>query len=663
MGTCLEPFQSIAAITTTPRGIHTLAPLWQSGTATLWIPEPIDPSIQPSVSSRSSATLQSSIQNSQHIRTYSGALKAHLATLWPTQRSLVFCLSTGAVVRLIAPLLQDKATDPAVVVVDEGGKFVISLCSGHQGGADALARTIARHLGATAILTGGANGLDLPGVDLLGLPFGWNRGTGDWTALSAAVARQEPIQVIQEAGSTLWQAHLPAGHSFVFEGVDSPPSLLSSPSPSPAHLWISPIQRRFDPASEFPQVQWHPRVLWVGIGCERGTPRQLIEKAIQTVCQTNHLAEAAIAGIATLDLKADELGLVELCLDRQWPLQCFPAEALRAVSVPNPSSVVAAEVGTPSVAEAAATLASLKATYPHHPHALLSSPPALRVAKTIFRHPDYKGAVTVAIAEAEREYTGRSGQLWLVGIGPGELTQITPAAQAAIVQSDVVIGYSLYVDLVASLLRPGQIVEALPITQERQRAERAIELAQWGLTVAVISSGDCGIYGMAGLVLEQLQIQGWDGKTPNVQVFPGISALQAAASRVGAPLMHDFCAISLSDLLTPWNVIEQRLTAAAQADFVTALYNPRSQTRIQQITMAQQIFLNYRDPNTPVAIVRSAYRPDEQITLTTLVECLNPAIDMLTTIIIGNRSTRFHANWMITPRGYLAKEGRRTEEG
>jgi cobalt-precorrin 5A hydrolase / precorrin-3B C17-methyltransferase len=215
-----------------------------------------------------------------------------------------------------------------------------------------------------------------------------------------------------------------------------------------------------------------------------------------------------------------------------------------------------------------------------------------------------------------------------------------------------VIGYSLYIELIQSLKRPGQIIEASPITQEQQRAKRAIELAQWGLTVAVVSSGDCGIYGMAGLVLEELQVSGWDGKSPQVQVFPGISALQSAASRVGAPLMHDFCAISLSDLLTPWEMIQKRLTAAATGDFITALYNPRSQTRTQQIITAQAIFAQHRDLDTPVAIVHGAYRDDEQVILTTVEKMLEQPIDMLTTVIIGNTTTRNHAEWMITPRGY-----------
>lgn len=626
-------FQPLVAIATTPTAAQRLQPLCQTSGATLWVPD-------------SPNTLE-------QVHVYTGSLKAHVASLWHQHRAFVFCLATGAVVRLIAPLLQDKSRDPAVVVVDEKGQFVISLCSGHQGRADQLARLIAHQLGATPVLTGASAGLDLPGIDILGVPFGWQRSEGDWTGVSAVVARGEPVQVIQETGSTLWQSHLPNGHPFQFglsedTAIASPLDDRESPNPDlipKAKIWISPTQRQVSLASNLPEVQWHPRVLWVGIGCERGTSKELIETAIGQVCQSNHLAESAIAGIATIDIKADEEGLVQLCCDRNWPLRTFPADILRSVNVPNPSAVVDKEVGTPSVAEAAALVAA-KGVGARHVV-------PLRVAKQIFKLESQPGAVTVAIAQAQQEYTGRTGQLLLVGTGPGQLDQITPAAKIAIAQADVVIGYSLYIDLIVSLLRPGQIVEALPITQERQRAQRAIELAQWGLTVAVVSSGDCGIYGMAGLVMEELRAIGWDGKTPGVQVFPGITALQSAASRVGAPLMHDFCAISLSDLLTPWEVIEKRLEAAAQADFVTALYNPRSQTRTQQIATARAIFLKYRNPVTPVAVVRSAYRQDEQITLTTLEKLPETPIDMLTTILIGNQSTRTHGEWMITPRGYL----------
>jgi cobalt-precorrin 5A hydrolase/precorrin-3B C17-methyltransferase len=392
------------------------------------------------------------------------------------------------------------------------------------------------------------------------------------------------------------------------------------------------------------------------MGCERGTSKTVIEAAVQQVMETHHLAEEAIAGVATIDLKADEVGLVEFCRDRDLPLWCFSAAELRSISVPNPSKVVEAEVGTASVAEAAALRAAGEGGVEGtggDGEGKQELFPKLWVEKQIVRVQGEPGAVTIAIAEAEREWTGRTGRLWLVGTGPGQLDQMTPAAQGAIAAANGVIGYTLYLDLIQPLLRPGQIVEGSPITQERQRAERAIDLARWGLTVAVVSSGDCGIYGMAGLVLEQLQSQGWDGKTPQVQIFPGITALQAAASRVGAPLMHDFCAISLSDLLTPWEMIEKRLNAAAQADFVVAIYNPKSQTRTQQIAIAQEIFLRHRERQTPVAIVHSAYRPDEQITLSTLEDFLTVPIDMLTVVLIGNQSSRVHANWFITPRGYL----------
>lgn len=624
-------FHPLAAIATTPTAAQKLQPLCLTAGATLWVPE--------------------SLNHLENVQVYTGSLKAHLTSLWHQNRAFVFSLASGAVVRLITPLLADKSRDPAVVVVDEAGKFVISLCSGHQGGADQLAQLIARQLGATPVLTGASAGLGLPGIDVLGVPFGWCRGEGDWTRVSAAVARGEPVQVIQEAGSTLWQAHLPDRHPFSFGFREYTATNQKESIPLKARIWISPTRRQFSPESDFPKVQWHPRVLWVGIGCERGTSRSLIETAIQQVFQHYHLAEEAIAGIATIDRKADEIGILELCRERNLPLKTFPADVLCRVNVPTPSTVVNQEVGTPSVAEAAAYCAGVQRCRGAEENDPISNP--LLVPKQIFKLKGEPGAVTVAIAQSPIEYTGCMGQLFLVGMGPGALDQMTPAAQSAVTQADAIIGYSLYIDLIASLRRPGQIVEALPITQERQRAQRAIVLAQWGLSVAVVSSGESGIYGMAGLVLEELQAMDWDGQTPRVQIFPGITALQAAASRVGAPLMHDFCAISLSDRLTPWEIIEKRLEAAAQADFVTALYNPRSQTRIQQIVTAQQIFLKYRAPNTPVVIVRSAYRKDEQITLTTLDKMLRIPIDMLTTVLIGNHSTRNYANWIITPRGYL----------
>ncbi|ELR99033.1 precorrin-3B C(17)-methyltransferase [Gloeocapsa sp. PCC 73106] len=581
----LSEFEPIAAIATTPKAAATLSTL----NISVWVPG-----------------------------SDSEDLKTHLAKVWQSHRALVFGLATGAVVRLIAPLLTDKTQDPAVIVVDPEGQFVISLCSAHQGKADQLTRIIAQLLNATPILTGAAANSNLCGIDILGVPYGWQKGTGNWTGVSAAIARGEKIEVIQEVGSTLWQDQLPEDHPFDFT---------QESGKATGRLWISATQRLFAPQSDLAKVQWHPRVLWVGVGCEKGTSKELIAEAITALCRRQHLAQGAIAGLATIDIKATEPGLVSLSQEWSLPLVTFTAAQLSQVNVPNPSQVVQQAVGTPSVAEASALLAA--------------ETDVLLVTKQI------APKITSAIAVAQTEYIGRQGKLWLVGIGPGAITQITGAAKGAITAADAVIGYSLYIDLIASLLRPGQIVESLAITQEVARAKRAIALAQWGLTVAVISSGDCGIYGMAGLVLEEL-----GEETLEVEIFPGVSALQAAASRVGTPLMHDFCAISLSDLLTPWEVIEQRLIAAAQADFVTAIYNPRSRERIQPLIAAQSIFLQYRQSSTPVAIVRSAYRPDESIEMTTLEMMLDYPIDMLTTIIIGNASSYFQNQRLITPRGY-----------
>ena len=611
---CFNQFAPVVAIATHPQGGQVLAPLTQNVDVQLWLP--------------------SSIEKQGNSRHYEYSLKEHITSIWSENKAFIFCLAAGAVVRLIAPLLKSKATDPAVIVVDGSGDYVISLCSGHQGKADMLAQVVASQIGAKAILTGASSSLSLPAIDTFGFVYGWRKGEGDWTGAMAAVAKQETVQVIQESGSTLWQEHLPKHHSFHF-GFAEPPGKLDPQ----ARIWISSTKRKISPKADFPKVQWHPRVLWVGIGCERGTSRELIETAIDETCKTYHLATEAIAGIASIDLKGDEAGIIEACQRRNLIFKTFTAKELKEINVPTPSEIVEQEVGTPSVAEAAAILAGEN----------------LRVSKQIFKSDDLSGAVTVAIAQSDREYIGHSGRLYLVGIGPGDLNQITPAAKTAIIEADVVIGYKLYVDLVKSLKRPEQIIESSPITQEQQRARRAIELAQWGLTVAVISSGDCGIYGMAGLVLEELQVASWNGQEPQVQVFPGISALQSAASRVGAPLMHDFCAISLSDLLTPWDVIQKRLNAAASGDFITALYNPRSQKRTEQIVAAQSIFSHHRSPDTPVAIVERAYREDEQVTITTLAKMLEHPIDMLTTVIIGNASTYNHADWMITPRGYLSK--------
>ena len=250
------------------------------------------------------------------------------------------------------------------------------------------------------------------------------------------------------------------------------------------------------------------------------------------------------------------------------------------------------------------------------------------------------------------------GKVILIGLGPGSRALLTPAALEALTGCDAVVGYQGYIEQVSDLVGGKQVV-SMPLGKEVERAAKAVELAGEGLSVAVISSGDIGVYGMAGPVFEYLAASGWSGEQPEVEVIPAVSASQAAASVLGAPLMQDFCAISLSDLMTPWETIRRRLEAAAYGDFVIALYNPRSMRRRKQIVEAREIVMEHRAAGTPVGIVRNATRTDEESLLTTLGELDQhyERIDMFTTLIIGNSTTYAHGGRMITPRGYSMTAG------
>ena len=261
---------------------------------------------------------------------------------------------------------------------------------------------------------------------------------------------------------------------------------------------------------------------------------------------------------------------------------------------------------------------------------------------------------TNAAAEKINEKTKR-GLLSIVGIGPGSDQHLTPASLSAIREADVIIGYATYIKLVKHLIEGKQIIKT-GMTEEIGRAKSAIEMAGEGSRVTLISSGDAGVYGMAGLVFQVLKEQGWTkDANPELRIVPGITALNSCASLVGAPLGHDFCAISLSDLLTPWPTIRKKLEAAAMGDFVISLYNPASGRRQRQIVEAQEIIRKYRPGDTPVALVKSAYRSRENIIMSDLDNFLEYEIGMLTTVLIGSSQTFLFEGFMVTPRGYSNK--------
>lgn len=251
------------------------------------------------------------------------------------------------------------------------------------------------------------------------------------------------------------------------------------------------------------------------------------------------------------------------------------------------------------------------------------------------------------------------GQLFVVGIGPGDHDQMTFRAKEVIDESEVIIGYETYVSLIDELI-VGKEIHRYPMTQEVDRANQAISIAESGKKVSLVSSGDPGIYGMTGLVYEILAERNWDKERGiYVECVPGVSSLNSCAALVGSPLMTDFAVVSMSDLLVPWEIIVKRVEAAAKGDFVTVIYNPTSKRRVHQLRDTQQVFLRYRSPNTPVAIIRGAYRESQAIVITDLQGLLEPKyqqlMGMITTVIVGNTSTFTFQNLMVNPRGYKSK--------
>ena len=521
--------------------------------------------------------------------------------------------------RLIAPLIQGKERDPAVLVLDPKGRWVIPLLGGHSSGAEQRARELAGMLQASAVLTGACATEDRLALDAFGEGWGWRRGGSStaWRELMQQQACSERLTVAQTSGASDWQHQHPA--------------LESVTSSNEAQLSIG--------AANQAPCRWHPASLWLGVGCERNTSLALVQRVIREVLAQAGLAEAAVAGLASIDRKADEPALLELSKQWQWPFRTYDATALGAVEVPTPSDVVLAEMGTASVAEAAALLAAGEG-------AVLRQNKVIRHAAT-----GEQGAVTVAVAEARRPFAPSRGELHLIGSGPGDLSLLSGDARQTLARCTAWVGYGLYLDLLEPLRQVHQVRLDGQLTREWDRCAQALSLAQQGARVALISSGDSGIYGMAGLALE-LWLQQPEQDRPSFQVHPGISALQLAAARAGAPLMHDFCTVSLSDRLTPWPVIEQRLRAAALGDFVVALYNPRSKGRDWQLAKARDLLLEHRRGETPVLLARQLGRSDETHQLTDLSSLEPEQVDMLTVVLIGNSSSYARADRMVTPRGY-----------
>ena len=553
---------------------------------------------------------------------FSRGLAHFLASRWPQLQLLVAAMASGALIRSLAPLLRDKHQDPAVLLLDGSGCHLIPLLGSHGRHGDQLAMAMAAYRGGQAWRSGYSSGSGQLAPDCFGFSLGWQRGSGNWDGLVKAFAQRQPMALVQESGCTSWRTTAAAAR---LEPAESFP---------PCGAWLYVGHRCATGAT----AHWHPPVLWLGLGCERHTHHGVLEAVVKKGLASAGLAVGAVAGVASLDRKGDEPGLLALCQQHQWPLKVFTAARLAAIPVPNGSPIVARQVGTPSVAEAAALAAA-------------GANARLLVPKTIVRGERSSGAATCAVALATNPWAPGRGALDLVGSGPGALDQLTPAARSALAAATVWVGYGPYLNRLEPLRASHQLRLDGVLGKEQERCATALAMACQGQRVALVSSGDSGIYGLAGLALScWLALP--EQERPDFVVHPGISALQMAAARLGGPLMHDFCVISLSDKLTPWATIGRRLHAAALGDFVVALYNPRSKERAWQLQEARRILLAERSGSTPVAICRQLARPEENITLTTLAALESSMVDMLTLVLVGNSQTRCRDSWLLTPRGY-----------
>jgi cobalt-precorrin 5A hydrolase/precorrin-3B C17-methyltransferase len=547
---------------------------------------------------------------------------AHVRMLFGQGSAVIGVCAAGILIRAVAPLLADKQSEPPLIAVSPDGASVLPLLGGHHG-ANRLAGAIATALGGhAAVTTAGDVAL---GLALDEPPAGWRiANPAAAKPVAAALLAGHPVRLEVESGAAGWLAAPGLGQD--------------------GGLGIRVTAHDVEGDDE---LIFHPPVLALGVGCERGTDPAELSALVQDSLAEAGLSAASVACVASLDLKADEPAVQALARELSVPARFFTAATLEAQAprLATPSAVVFAETGCHGVAEGAALAAAGPDGH-------------LVVVK------NKSARATCAVAEAPRDIVatgvGRpQGRLAIVGIGPGAAAWRTPEASRAIAEASDLVGYGLYLDLLGDATS-GKTRHDGAMGAEEARARQALDLAAEGRSVALICSGDAGIYALATLVFELMDREdkaAWNRLA--ICVAPGISALQAAAARAGAIINHDFCTISLSNLLTPWEAIERRVRAAAEGDFVIAFYNPVSQRRRDQLPAAKEILLAHRPADTPVIIARNLGRPGETLIVLRLADLDVEAVDMLSIVLVGNSETkavqRGERLWVYTPRGYAKK--------
>ncbi|MAH85591.1 MAG: precorrin-3B C(17)-methyltransferase [Rhodospirillaceae bacterium TMED8] len=552
---------------------------------------------------------------------------AHIRNLFADGRDIIGLCAAGILIRAVAPLLSEKNIEPAVLAIAEDGSTVVPLIGGHRG-ANRLAAEIAEILDiAPAITTAGDVRLKIALDDP---PHGWSVANPAATkTITANLLAGKTTGLDVQSGNANWLN----------------PEHFSTNHKTPPAVTITHCNTKEDAS----HLVLHPPVLAVGVGCERNcSPEELIKLADLALDQSG-LAKASVGVVVSIDLKADEAALHALADHYRVEARFFSVAELKAETsrLANPSDVVFAEVGCYGVSEGAALAA-------------VGENGSLIVTKVKSQRATCAIALS-APGECLSTPGRKRGKLTIVGIGPGAAAWRTSAVTRVLTHADEIVGYSLYLTLINDLIA-GKPCHSSSLSEEEARVRLALERAAEGWDVALVSSGDAGIYALATLAFELLDRENnpeWNRM--EIRVEPGVSAIQAAASRMGAPIGHDFCTVSLSDLLTPWEVIEQRLIAAAEGDFIVALYNPVSKRRQNHIITARDTLLEHRPASTPVILGRNLGRKGETLEVLQLDKLTPDRVDMLTLVIIGNSQTRLmergQKQWVYSPRGYAKKMG------
>lgn len=548
----------------------------------------------------------------------------------------IFVMAAGIVVRKIAPLLEDKTRDPAVVVCDEAAEFAVSLIGGHIAGANRLARDAAKIIGGRAVITTATDAQGLIAFDDLAARQGWEivnpsciKQLNNLLLERRQIGMIGPERIVRDTYSN---------HHHI-EWIPEPDSL-------PERLEGLVVLDNESPETPGPIPALYLRSipLVAGVGCRRGTSAEEILEAVDVVLDSYGLDCGRVRDVVSITLKKDEPGLLEAAMERGWNLEFFSSGELAGIPVPSPSHHVELMTGTPSVAEAAA---------------LIHGGGRLLIPKQKY------GKVTVSVAtlksgrrEIVSQASGKTGRIYAVGIGSGTAEGMTELARRAITNSEIVVGYKTYCDQIKWLIEKKRVVTS-GMRKEVSRCDHAIDEALNGHAVALVSSGDAGIYGMAGLLFERLAARGIDNL--DVEVIPGITAASLAAAAVGAPLMNDFAAISLSDLLTERETVLRRLKYAAESGVTCVLYNPRSRTRRELFNIALGMFRKTRGDETPAAVVSHAGCTDQKQWVGQLGKVPTDDVDMSSVVIVGSSQTFIRNGRMVTLRGY--KTDSETQKG